>query len=337
MLPLVTLTQEQIDAIVLTVPQGVANIQDIYPLAPLQAGILFHHMMQEQGDAYLLRSVLSFDTRVRMDRFLAALQTVIDRHDILRSAVLWSGLPAPVQVVYRHAELPVAEIAADGGDAMAQLLATTDPRVTRMDVQRAPMLSAACVQDGSGEWHLALMNHHLVADHVTLEFIVAEIQLLMAGQDAALLTTLPYRNFIAQTLTLSEADQESYFRAQLGDIDEPCAPFGLLDVQGSGGQVEEKHHQLGDALAKDIRAAARQHGVTPAVLFHASAGHRSCASAAPATMSSSARSCRAVCKARTAPVRPWACSSIRCRSVCRCPSSRPPMRSPRPTRASPIC
>ncbi|UUZ56120.1 condensation domain-containing protein [Massilia sp. H-1] len=180
MLPLVSLTQEQIDAIVLTVPQGVANIQDIYPLAPLQAGILFHHLLQEEGDAYLLRSVLSFDTRVRMDRFLAALQTVIDRHDILRSAVLWSGLPQPVQVVYCKAELPVRELASDGGDVMAELLEKTDPRATRMDVQHAPMLAAACMAGEAGEWHLALMTHHLVADHVTLAFIVGEIQQVMA-------------------------------------------------------------------------------------------------------------------------------------------------------------
>jgi hypothetical protein len=81
MLPLVQLSQEQIDQIVRRVPGGAANVQDIYPLAPLQEGILFHHLLQQQGDAYLLVAMLSFDQRAQLDQFVRMLQRVITRHD----------------------------------------------------------------------------------------------------------------------------------------------------------------------------------------------------------------------------------------------------------------
>ncbi|MCP2012860.1 condensation domain-containing protein, partial [Duganella violaceipulchra] len=209
-------------------------------------------------------------SRNRLDGFLNALQRVIDRHDILRSAAHWQGLTQPVQVVYRHAPLPIIELRLDAAsDALPQVQVQTDPRHLRLDLQQAPLMAAYVAADPqSATCYLALVSHHMVSDHVTLEHIIAEIQLLLSGQAARLAKPLPYRNFIAQTLAIPAAAHEAYFREQLGDIDEPTVPFGLLNIQGDGSQVEEAIISLSADLAERIRTSARQEGVTPAVLFH---------------------------------------------------------------------
>ncbi|TRX03876.1 amino acid adenylation domain-containing protein, partial [Candidatus Methylobacter oryzae] len=270
MLPLVGLSQDEIDLVVDSVAEGAAGIQDIYPLAPLQEGILFHHLLETQGDPYITRSIIVFDNRGRLDAFLAALQTVIGRHDILRSSVRWDGLQQPVQVVHRHASLPVEELPALENDKIQQrLLERTDPRQLRMNLQQAPLLAGYVVQDSqSDECWFAMLNHHMVDDNYTLQLILSEIRLLLTGQAEQLPPVQPYRNFIAQMRAGSATDHQSYFRRQLGDIDEPTAPFGLLNVQGSGGQVGEAALSLEEDLAQRIRNSARQHSVTPASLFH---------------------------------------------------------------------
>src|SRR5579862_9327976 len=141
MLSLVELKQEEIERIVSGVRGGAANVQDIYPLAPLQEGILFHHLMGAEGDPYLLGVLCSFDSRQRLDRYLDALQAVVNRHDILRTAVVWEGISEPVQVVWRKAALPVEEVELDAaaGDVGQQLYARFNPRRHRIDVREAPL------------------------------------------------------------------------------------------------------------------------------------------------------------------------------------------------------
>ncbi|WP_146742924.1 non-ribosomal peptide synthetase, partial [Lonsdalea populi] len=270
MLTLATLTQAEIDAIVDTVPGGGANVQDIYPLSPLQEGILFHHRMQERGDTYLLNYLLAFDDRNRLDAFLKALQQVINRHDILRTAVCWQGLNQPVQVVWRDAPLPIHTFApASPDDVAGQLQAHTDPRRRRLNLNRAPLLSADIAFDpAADEWLLALGFHHLVGDHVTLDLIIAEIALLLRDSAQTLPIPQPYRNFIAQILSVPASEHEAYFRTRLADIDAPTAPFGLLNTQEDHQPIAEVRLSLDTALAETIRHQARQFGISPSVLFH---------------------------------------------------------------------
>ena len=141
--PLVEFTPAHVERITGLVDGGAANIADVYPLAPVQEGIFFHHMMlagQAGNDAYLESFGLRFESRALLDRFLAALRQVIDRHDIYRTSIAWAGLPEPVQVVWRKAPIPVTELSVDpGADAVSGLLAAAG---MRMDLDRAPLLRA---------------------------------------------------------------------------------------------------------------------------------------------------------------------------------------------------
>ena len=271
MLTLLELDATEIGRIEAAVPGGAANIQDIYPLAPLQEGILFHHMLEQQGDIYVTPCLLSFDSRERLESFIASLNRVIERHDILRTAVLWEGLKEPVQVVYRRALLQ-AEWLQDvvAGNAAERLNELVDPRRHRIDVRQAPMMRAVAAQDvAQGSWLLQLPSHHLVLDHTTLELIVQEIVQIEQGQEAALPEPVPFRRFVAQAkLGLSRAEHEAFFTKMLGDVDEPTAPFDLLDVQGDGSEVEEVKLALEAELCAGIRQQAKRHGVSAASLFH---------------------------------------------------------------------
>src|SRR6185437_8267376 len=272
MLPLVDLTSEEIEQIVKSVPGGAGNIQDIYPLAPLQEGILFHHLMEKEGDPYLLATEIRFESRERVDQYLEALQGVIDRHDILRTAVVWEGLTEPVQVVWREAALSIEEVKLRSGEGeiAEQLYRLFDPRQYRMDVREAPLLRVKLAADeANGGWVMMVLQHHLVGDHTTVEGMQEEIRLHQLGEGDRLSRPLPFRNLVAQArLGVSREEHEIFFRQMLGDIEEPTAPFGLLEVRGSGRGVKEGKVLLEGSLARRIRGSARKLRVSAASLCH---------------------------------------------------------------------
>ncbi len=271
MLPLVELSQEQIDSIVATVPGGAPNVQDIYPLVSAQEGILFHHMLDPDHDPYLVSILLVADDEPACATFTQALRALIDRHDVMRTAVLTADLAEPVQVVYRTASLAVERRSQEpDGDAEQQARALLNGTGS-MALDRAPLLRLVIAEDPHSERrYLLLCAHHLIEDATSLRLTLEELAVHLAGRAQLLAPAPPYRDFVAHTLhQLEPVGQEHYFRAVLGDVSEPTTPFGLTDVRGDARRYPQLRRSLPASLTRDIRAQAQRLHISPAFLLHA--------------------------------------------------------------------
>ena len=274
MLPLIDLTEQEIAQVVQSVPGGVSNIQDIYPLAPLQEGIFFHHLMEQSHDPYILSALFNVRSNAQLDSFLEALQWVITRHDVLRTAVLTENLPVPVQVVYRAATLEVGQLSVPGGLSEEQVqdhLQSLIRGPQSMDLTRAPLLDVQVAHhEETQSCYMLLRWHHLISDHEGFEIIGTEVPAYLANQVEQLPAPMPYREFVAHALHQAQTlDAQAYFQQRLGDVTEPTLPFDLRDVHGDGSGIEEARQELSRELSLAIRATARDLQMTPAVLFHA--------------------------------------------------------------------
>ncbi|WWT74384.1 amino acid adenylation domain-containing protein [Lautropia mirabilis] len=275
MLPLVKLSQQEIDRIVSQVPGGVSNVQDIYPLAPLQEGILFHHRLHPDHDAYVTPILLSFDSIGRFERFIEALHVVVERHDVLRTIILWDGLPQAVQVVLKQASLSIDYMDLPSGrSALEQMKAYMNVAPLRMDMSKAPLVRIMLARDPEGSsCHALLLDHHIVSDHVSLEVILDEVTRIMRGKAVSLLPPPQYRTFVAKAISNSDRrEAHAYFRHRLSDISETTAPFGAVNVRIDGKSIHEAKECLSGRLSERLRAVMRRIGLSPAVLFHVAWG-----------------------------------------------------------------
>jgi amino acid adenylation domain-containing protein len=274
MLPLIQLEQQHIDWIVQTVPGGTKNVQDIYPLSPLQEGMLFHHVLNHERDPYILSTLLELQSQQQVEILVDGLQKVVDRHDALRSAVLWQNLPQPVQVVYRQVKLSAQTMELEPGTDAKQVLTERMRPGWGLDLRQAPLISLQVAASPDDERCYALLRvHHLVCDYRSLNLVIAEALAYVGGREHELPSPVSYRNYVAYVQKRANTeDAEAFFRRKLRDIDEPTALFGLLDVHTDVSQIEEARQLLAPAVARHARVLGRRMGISMARLFHAAWG-----------------------------------------------------------------
>ena len=261
---LARLTQAQLDDLTFA-PRAV---QDLYPLSPMQQGMLFHSLYQQgQDDIYI--SQLRADIQgLDIARFQRAWEQVLARHDMLRTAFVWQDTQAqPLQAVYREAALPFAEYDWQARpDQRAALDALSEStRAKGFELERAPLLSLKLVRTGAERFHLIYTNHHLLLDGWSRAQLFGEVLQHYAGQPLPAVQG-HYRNYIAWLQT--QPSSEVFWKSQLAALQAPTylARGVPTNPSSSKGNV---HLALGLEPTAQLRAFAQAHKVTLNTLVQA--------------------------------------------------------------------
>ena len=270
--PLARLSQAQLDA--LAVPA--AQIEDIYPLSPMQQGMLFHSLNAPEEGSYL--NQLRVDVHgLDVARFRQTWQNVLSRHAILRAGFFWEGFDEPIQVIHRQVTLSLqvrdwreqieAEFHGSLDGALAQL---AKKRIDSGFVLTAPPLmhlDLVCVADNCH--HMIYTSHHILMDGWSNSQLLGEVLQSYQGQFSV---TSPgsYRDYLVWLQERDAAASECFWREQLAELQEPTLladtvcntqngqPHELVDGEIWGGYSST----LTEAETGHIGDFARQQRVT---------------------------------------------------------------------------
>ncbi|MBO4204416.1 condensation domain-containing protein [Micromonospora echinofusca] len=237
---------------------GPDEVEDVYPLSPLQEGMLFTVLADPTGRPYVQEHVYDLQGDVSADALGRAWQIVVDRHPALRSRFLWEGLPHPVQVVCRN--LPVRiETAAPAADDGVDLA--------------APPHRFTLTPNGSGTYRFTWRTHHLLLDGWSrgrvLDEVLAVYEALRSGQPVPELPpVVALRDWVAWREERRRRGDTSFWRQHLQGITEPTPlPFDG-PTGGTGGSAVELL-VVDDSLARELRDLARRCRVTVGAVVHA--------------------------------------------------------------------
>ncbi|WP_263143476.1 non-ribosomal peptide synthase/polyketide synthase [Pseudomonas sp. RIT-PI-AD] len=266
--PLARLDQGQLDAL----PVAFDQIDDIYPLTPMQEGLLLHTLLEPGSGVYFMQDRYRVDSEIDPSRFAAAWQAVAARHEALRASFWWDAGDTMQQIIHRPGPVPVdyqdwSEVPEDDHETRLATLLENE-RQAGFDLLREPPFRLRLIRLGQARYWFLMSNHHILIDAWCRSLLMGDFleiyQAFGRGEQAELPLAPRYRDYIAWLQRQDADEATAYWRESLRGFERPTlVPSDRPIVHDSGAmRVADAHARLDAADGRRLRELAQRHQLT---------------------------------------------------------------------------
>ncbi|MDT3777027.1 amino acid adenylation domain-containing protein [Nitrospira sp. MA-1] len=250
------------------------HIEAIYPLSPMQEGMLFHTLMNPGTGIYLMQNRYYVEGDVDAAVFRRAWEQVIARHSILRTSFAWKTQKRPLQAVHKQVEVPLDVMDWRGTDRVEQIsrldVLLQRELETGFDFAKAPLMRLRLIRLTDHTYQFVHSFHHILLDEwcispLLMDFL-AHYEACAQGRDCQADTPRPYRDYIAWLQTRDLDVAQTFWRDYLRDFSTPTPlaydrpPEGLADQNEDA--ADHCVHLSADTTVALVSLAQR-HRLTP--------------------------------------------------------------------------
>uniref|UniRef100_UPI000EFA492F non-ribosomal peptide synthetase n=1 Tax=Leptolyngbya sp. BC1307 TaxID=2029589 RepID=UPI000EFA492F len=244
------------------------NVIDIYPLTPVQSGMLFYTLADREAGVYLNQFICTLSGDVQPERLRQAWQQTVVSQPVLRTAVLWDGLDEPLQVVRDQVLLPWQQIdwrsltAAEQKTRLAEFLQSD--RAQGFDLTQAPAFRLALIWLSENTYCFICSSHHLLYDGWSLQLIWQDMLADYAAlSEDASGSVRPFHDYVTWQQHQDLSAAEAFWRDQLQSLSEPTP----LPAARSGDIVanqpyQQQSKQINAERLEQLTTLARQSRLT---------------------------------------------------------------------------
>ena len=178
--------------------------KSMYPLTPVQLGMLFHHVQARHSGVDIQQLVATVDDAIDVSAFRAAWADLSAAHPILRTRFVWDGLPDPRQEILSAVEFEFTDIDLTDVDAATQpsriaALLKAD-RLRGFDLAADPLTRVMLIRTAAAQQRWVWTFPHILLDGGSFAFLVRDLyeayDARVRGTAPSLTGRAPYAEFI---------------------------------------------------------------------------------------------------------------------------------------------
>ncbi|MBK5304814.1 MULTISPECIES: non-ribosomal peptide synthetase [Gammaproteobacteria] len=270
--PLARLTQPQLDAL----PVPAAMIEDVYPLTPMQEGMLLHTLLEPGTGLYYMQDRYRINSELDPQRFAQAWQAVIARHEALRASFCWNVGEDMLQVIHKPGSTPIeyldwSAVAETEQEPKLQALLKSE-REAGFDLLNQAPFHLRLIRVAAARYWFMMSNHHILIDAWCRSLLMNDFfeiyTALGEGREAQLAVPPRYRDYIGWLQRQSLAEARQWWQQNLRGFERTTPipsdrPFLREHAGDSGGMiVGDRYTRLDAREGAQLRELAQAHQLT---------------------------------------------------------------------------
>jgi len=227
------------------------RLSALYPLSPMQEGILFHALYDNKSNAFTEQFTFDFPEGLNVKAFQSAWESILDNHSILRTSFLFDDFNIPVQCVHKKVTLPFEVLnystlsKTEKANNLSAFLEADYERGFQFD--EAPLMRITLLKMDDKAYKMVWTHQHILLDGwstmVLLRELLSAYEAILNGGIPAKIEEDKFENYIKHLCAQDKYKEEAYWKAYMSGLETPSLLPFVPNVQ---------HRNKAKGLAKEL-------------------------------------------------------------------------------------